>query len=53
MTITANGFFKVVVLSIGTFETVVIDERHFSDRNSANEYMQTLEQGFLGVLVEM
>lgn len=47
------SFFKVIVLSVGMFESEIIDERHFADRNGAKEYMQTLNDGLVGVLVEV
>ena len=54
MTLTVNvPFFKVVVLSVGLIETVIVDERHFADRDSANAYVQTLAKGLIGVLVEV
>ena len=54
MTLTVNvPFYKVVVLSVGLIETVIVDERHFADRDSANAYKQTLEKGLVGVLVEV
>lgn len=54
MILTVNvPFFKVVVLSVGIFETVIVDERHFSDHDSANAYVQTLTKGLVGVLVEV
>ena len=46
-------FYKVVVLSVGLIETVIVDERHFTDRDGANAYMQTLAKGLIGVLVEV
>ena len=30
-----NTFFKVIVLQIGLFESLIIDERHFSSRKEA------------------
>lgn len=47
------NFYKVVVLSIGILETVIADERHFSNRDSAMAYIKTLENGLVGVLVEV
>lgn len=46
-------FFKVIVLSVGLFESVIIDERHFSDRNGADAYIKSLNDGLVGVLVEV
>ena len=46
-------FFKVIVLSVGIFETVIVDERHFADRPSAKAWMQTLPNGLVSVLVEV
>lgn len=54
MTLTVNvPFYKVVVLSVGLMETVIIDERHFADRDSAGAYVQTLTKGLIGVVVEL
>lgn len=47
------NFYKVVVLSIGIFETVIVDERHFSNKESAVAYTNTLAAGLVGVLVEV
>ena len=52
ITVSVN-FYKVVVLSVGIFETVIVDERHFPNRDGANAYMQTLNKGLIGVLVEV
>ena len=46
-------FFKVIVLSVGIFESVIIDERHFADRTSAKAWVQTLPDGLVGVVVEV
>ena len=54
MTLTVNvPFYKVVVLSVGVFETAITDERHFADHDSASAYVQTLAKGLVGVIVEM
>ena len=54
MTLTVNvPFYKVVVLSVGLIETMIVDERHFSDRDSASAYVQTLSKGLIGVMVEV
>lgn len=46
-------FFKVVVLAIGILETVIEDEKHFPDRDSAVDYIKTLQPGLVGVMVEV
>ena len=46
-------FYKVIVLSVGIFESVIVDERHFSDHDSASAYVNTLSKGLIGVLVEV
>lgn len=54
MNLTVNvPFYKVVVLSVGIFETVITDERHFADRDGADAYVQTLKNGLVGVIVEL
>lgn len=46
-------FFKVVVLAIGILETVIEDERHFPDKDSAVDFIKSLRPGLVGVLVEV
>ena len=54
MTLKVNkSFFKVIVLSVGLIETVIVDEKHFPDRNGVNDYVRTLDNGLIGVLVEI
>ena len=54
MKVTVNiPFFKVVVLSVGIMETVIVDERHFSERDAADAYIGTLAKGLIGVRVDM
>lgn len=53
MRVTLNTFYKVIVLHVDLLETVIIDERHFSDRDAADAYIGTLSKGLIGVRVEM
>jgi hypothetical protein len=54
MKVTVNvPFYKVIVLSVGIFETVITDEKHFADHDSAAAYVDTLSKGLVGVVVEI
>lgn len=54
MTLTVNvPFYKVVVLSVGLIETVIVDERHFPNRENASAYINTLDKGLVGVMIEV
>ena len=54
MTLSVNvPFYKVVVLSVGLFDSMIVNERHFPDRDSASAYVQTLDSGLVGVMIEM
>lgn len=54
MKITVNvPFFKVIVLKVEMLETLLVDERHFADRDSADKFIKSLEKGLIGVVVEV
>ena len=46
-------FYKVIVLSVGIIETVIVDERHFANREAADAYIGTLAKGLIGIKVKM
>lgn len=46
-------FYKVIVISVGLYESEIVNERHFADRSSAAAYAQSLPAGLVSVLVEV
>lgn len=48
-----KSFFTCVVLRIDAFESVIVDEKHFSSLEEAAEYKKTLETGLVCVIAEI
>lgn len=48
-----KSFFTCVVLRIDAFESVIVDEKHFSTKEEAAEYKNTLESGLVAVIAEI
>lgn len=46
-------FYKVIVISVGLYESEIINERHFADRSNAAAYAQSLPAGLVSILVEV
>lgn len=46
-------FYKVIVISVGLYESEIINERHFADRASAAAYTQSLPAGLVSILMEV
>ena len=46
-------FYKVIVISVGLYESDIVNERHFADRTSASAYAQSLPAGLVSILVEV
>lgn len=47
-------FYKVVVLKVDVFESVIVDERHFSNAPEALSYADTMnEAGYISVVAKM
>lgn len=46
-------FYKVIVISVGLYESEIINERHFADRDSAVAYTETLSVGLVSLLMEV
>lgn len=46
-------FYKVIVISVGLYESEIINERHFADRDSAVAYTETLPAGLVSLLMEV
>ena len=46
-------FYKVIVISVGLYESEIINERHFADRDSAVAYTETLPAGLVSLLLEV
>ena len=46
-------FYKVIVISVGLYESEIVNERHFADRTSAATYAETLPAGFVSLLLEV
>ena len=48
------AFYTVVVLKIDVFESVIVDERHFSNTSEALAYADTMkETGYIPVVAQM
>ena len=48
-----KSFFTCVVLRIDAFESVIVDEKHFSSLEEAAEFKSTLESGLVAVIAEI
>ena len=46
-------FYKVIVISVGLYESDIVNERHFADRDSAVGYTETLPAGLISLLMEV
>ena len=46
-------FYKVIVISVGLYESDIVNERHFADRDSAVAYTETLPAGLISLLMEV
>ena len=46
-------FYKVIVISVGLYESEIVNERHFADRASAATYAETLPAGLVSLLLEV
>ena len=47
-------FYKVVVLKIDVFESVIVDERHFANAPEALVYADTMKDaGYIPVVAQM
>ena len=46
-------FYKVIVISVGLYESEIINERHFADRDSAVAYTETLPVGLVSLVMEV
>lgn len=46
-----NTFYKLIILSVDTFETNIIDERNFGTRKEAEEYANSISSRFVKVIV--
>lgn len=47
-------FYKVIVISVGLYESEIIDEKHFSDLSRAKACKQeSVDQGFIAIIVEV
>lgn len=46
-------FYKVIVISVGLYESDIVNERHFADRDSAVAYTETLPAGLVSLLLEV
>lgn len=46
-------FYKVIVISVGLYESKIVNERHFADRSSAVAYAQSLPEGLVSILTEV
>jgi hypothetical protein len=47
-------FFKVVVIKIDVFESVIVDERHFRTKEEARIYADTMQDaGYIVVIVNL
>lgn len=47
-------FFKVVVLKLDVFESVIVDERHFKTNAEAHIYADTMQEaGYVTIIAAM
>lgn len=46
-------FYKVIVISVGLYESEIVNERHFADPDSAAAYKASLPVGLIAVIVEV
>ena len=47
-------FYKVIVVKVDVFESIIIDERHFATRTEADVFADTMQQaGYMAILVAM
>lgn len=46
-------FYKVIVISVGLYESEIVNERYFADRASAAAYAETLPAGLVSLLMEV
>ena len=46
-------FYKVIVISVGLYESDIVNERHSADRDSAVAYTETLPAGLISLLMEV
>lgn len=46
-------FYKVIVISVGLYESDIVNERHFADHDSAVAYTETLPAGLISLLMEV
>lgn len=46
-------FYKVIVISVGLYESEIVNERHFANRDSAVAYTETLPVGLVSLLMEV
>lgn len=46
-------FYKVIVISVGLYESDIVNERHFADRDSSVAYTETLPAGLISLLMEV
>lgn len=46
-------FYKVIVISVGLYESEIVNERHFANLNSAAAYKASLPTGLIAVIVEV
>ena len=46
-------FYKVIVISVGLYESDIVNERHFADRDSAVAYTEPLPAGLISLLMEV
>ena len=46
-------FYKVIVISVGLYESDIVNERHFADRDSAVAYTETLPACLISLLMEV
>ena len=46
-------YYKVIIIMVGTFDSRITDERHFSTRLEAERYADTVGDNKIGVVVKM
>ena len=46
-------YYKVIVIMIGTFDSYITAERHFSDRQEAEQYANAVDENKIGIVIQM
>ena len=48
-----NGFYTVIVIAVGIFESEIINEKHFQTEKEARDFCQTVADGHITVIARV